>query len=180
MKAVMISIQPKWVEKIVSGEKTIEVRKTVPKLETPFKCFIYMTKSNSKITISKDNYAQEMKVAKSLVGGCSKVIGEFICDEIIDFWCEKDFYLPTGKLKADTCLTNTEFYNYGKGKPLYGLHISNLKIYDKPKEINEFRKLGKEYHDIKENEKGHLTFIDGYIEGEPLTRPPQSWCYVEE
>ena len=43
MKAVLISIRPKWVEKIVSGEKTLEVRKTRPKLETPFKCYIYCT-----------------------------------------------------------------------------------------------------------------------------------------
>ena len=43
-KAVMISIRPKWCEKIVIGEKTIEVRKTRPKLETPFECYIYRTK----------------------------------------------------------------------------------------------------------------------------------------
>ena len=36
MKAVLMSIKPKWCEKIFSGEKTIEVRKTAPK-ETPFK-----------------------------------------------------------------------------------------------------------------------------------------------
>ena len=42
-KAVMLSIRPKWCEKIASGEKTIEVRKTKPKLETPFKCYIYCT-----------------------------------------------------------------------------------------------------------------------------------------
>ena len=36
-KAVLISIRPKWVEKIASGEKTIEVRKTRPTLATPFK-----------------------------------------------------------------------------------------------------------------------------------------------
>ena len=42
-KAVLISIRPKWVEKIASGEKTIEVRKTRPKLDTPFRCYIYCT-----------------------------------------------------------------------------------------------------------------------------------------
>lgn len=42
-KAVMLSIRPKWVEKIANGEKTIEVRKTKPKLDTPFKCYIYCT-----------------------------------------------------------------------------------------------------------------------------------------
>lgn len=44
MKSVLISIQPKWCELIASGKKTIEVRKTKPKLETPFKVYIYCTK----------------------------------------------------------------------------------------------------------------------------------------
>ena len=43
MKAVLISLRPKWCEKIASGEKKIEVRKTRPKLQTPFKCYIYCT-----------------------------------------------------------------------------------------------------------------------------------------
>ena len=43
-KAVLISIRPEWCDKIASGRKTIEVRKTKPKLDTPFKCYIYMTK----------------------------------------------------------------------------------------------------------------------------------------
>ena len=33
MKSVMLSIQPKWVEKIIKGEKKIEVRKTRPKYD---------------------------------------------------------------------------------------------------------------------------------------------------
>lgn len=57
MIAVLISIRPKWCEKIISGEKTIEVRKTRPKMDTPFKCYIYKC-------------------------GNGKVIGEFLCDEI--------------------------------------------------------------------------------------------------
>lgn len=43
-RAVLISIRPEWCEKIADGEKTIEVRKTRPKLETPFRCYIYRTK----------------------------------------------------------------------------------------------------------------------------------------
>lgn len=34
-KAVLLSIQPKWCGLIASGKKTIEVRKTRPKIETP-------------------------------------------------------------------------------------------------------------------------------------------------
>lgn len=42
-KAVLISIRPKWCEKIISGEKTIEVRKTRPKMDTPFKCYFHLS-----------------------------------------------------------------------------------------------------------------------------------------
>ena len=45
MKAVLISIQPKWGELIASGKKTVEIRKTKPKLETPFKVYIYCTQN---------------------------------------------------------------------------------------------------------------------------------------
>ena len=62
MKAVLISIRPKWVEKITRGEKTLEVRKTRPKLETPFKCYIYCTEAKKRlVTILKDgdeNYGE--------------------------------------------------------------------------------------------------------------------------
>lgn len=62
MIAVLISIRPKWCEKIISGEKTIEVRKTRPKMDTPFKCYMYCTKPEEKLlTIMKDgdeNYGE--------------------------------------------------------------------------------------------------------------------------
>ena len=45
MKAVLMSIRPKWCELIANGKKTIEVRKTRPKMETPFKCYIYEAKA---------------------------------------------------------------------------------------------------------------------------------------
>ena len=47
-RAVLISIQPKWCELIASGRETIVVRKTKPKIPTPFKCYIYCTKPKSK------------------------------------------------------------------------------------------------------------------------------------
>ena len=46
-KAVLLSIRPEWCEKILGGEKTVEIRKTRPKLEPPFKCYIYCTLAGS-------------------------------------------------------------------------------------------------------------------------------------
>lgn len=87
-KAVMISIRPKWCEKICRGEKSIEVRKTRPKLETPFKCYIYRTKGTVPHIIN-DKWVQME------VGGT--IIGEFICDRIY----ELETRSPGGKVAPD-------------------------------------------------------------------------------
>lgn len=76
-KAVLISIRPEWVEKIANGEKTVEVRKTQPKLETPFKCYIYETKARTEADRTSEKGADAGKVY-----GRGMVVAEFICDEI--------------------------------------------------------------------------------------------------
>ena len=76
-KSVLISIRPEWVEKIARGEKTVEVRKTRPKLDTPFKCYIYCTQGND---------------ARRLRGSWGKVIGEFICDRVETIKAETEPY----------------------------------------------------------------------------------------
>ena len=193
MKAVLMSIQPKWCELISNGKKTIEVRKTRPKLETPFKCYIYCTKEKCKydfITISGAfglircpecaiyNRAKEYD--------CNgKVIGEFVCDRIDEFheWelsPYKRFY-EEEKTRLDlflkeSCLTYEEVCEYRKNlpsiKPLFCWHISDLKIYNKPKELSEFRSCTKCKH---YKNKTNCFDCDGY----EIKRPPQSWCYVE-
>ena len=171
MKSVMLSIRPKWYEKIVSGEKTIEVRKSAPK-EVPFKCYIYMTQGKYKDLglYSEDIYQNRMKV-----------IGEFICDRIYEWTynCNVGEYNIGEDSLRRTCLSYSEFENYGKGKTLYGWHITDLKIYDKPKELSEFCipcKVSCEncknplYFECRCEEKGKKI----------VTRPPQSYMFVEE
>lgn len=75
MKAVLISIRPEWCEKIINGRKTIEVRKTRPKMDMPFRCYIYRTKGSVPHIING-------KWAKMEVDGT--VIGEFVCDDIFE------------------------------------------------------------------------------------------------
>ena len=79
MKAFLMSVNPKWVEKIANGEKTIEVRKSRPKLETPFKVYIYETQGEYKTGMGVFAYGIELKGTKK---GKGKVIGEFVCDRI--------------------------------------------------------------------------------------------------
>lgn len=167
-KSVLISIRPKWCEKIASGEKTIEVRKTKPKLETPFKCYIYCTKDGD---------------LRRLVGSRGKVIGEFTCDRV-------DLIVPTtepyGIYDIDddyvlqTCLENGALWDYGHGQPLYGWHISDLKIYDTPRALSDFRRACKndwwcESCSMYSEHSGRCGNASLQI-----SRPPQSWCYVEE
>ena len=159
MKSVLISIQPQWVNKIASGKKTIEVRKSRPKLETPFKCYIYETKGKQ---------VERCDGCDVTYYGRGKVIGEFVCDRIDDLrYVPTKYYLqPAGTWEEiickSSCLSVDYIKEYAKGKAVYGWHISDLKIYDKPKELSEFK---------KEIVKGAMP--------KSLIRPPQSWCYVE-
>ena len=151
-RAVLISIRQKWCEKIADGEKTIEVRKTRPKLETPFRCYIYRTKGTVPHIING-------KWVKIEVGGT--VVGEFVCDKIYEL-------APLNHAPDDVeqmaCLTREEIVQYLRGIG-YGWHISNLRIYDHPRKLWEFTVLRKTKYGLAPV---------------PITRPPQSWRYVEE
>ena len=209
MKAVLISIQPKWCELIASGKKTVEVRKTKPKIEVPFKCYIYCTKgdalalpclNNPHYTIHRINNgtlngrqmtAKEREQSDhSFANG--KVIGEFVCRGIMQP------HISLSHMAKESCLTEQELFEYSNGKTLYGWRITDLVIYDKPKELSEFRTLDNEAVQKCEHRiQTYYAFTDtGYIKNgmacgfkddwcdkcktKPITRPPQSWCYVEE
>lgn len=179
MKSVLISIKPKWCELIANGKKTIEVRKTRPKCATPFKCYIYCTKDKGISFWTGKRYAYADDRSHNLFDLCSngKVIGEFVCDEIYD--C-RDIN------GDDTCITVAEWLKYTKGHKgkVYGWHISNIVIYDKPKDLDDFMAFGKTHCDQKNCKKCLYMGIDGICDvkdiGQPMTRPPQSWCYCEE
>lgn len=192
MKSVLISIRPQWCEKIASGKKTIEVRKSAPK-EVPFKAYIYCTKDKPYLyRVDDDNnfeltntlHPKTYEYVKDYNEQNGKVIGEFICDKVEWF--------SVGSLRSDdveklACLSYYEMICYfykpeeldGKtAKQGFAWHISDLKIYDKPRELSEFR--------ISCNRK-NLCYSCNRFTGKPwdicnstITRPPQSWQYVEE
>ena len=164
-KAALISIKPKWCEKIINGEKTIEVRKTRPKLDTPFKAYIYCTMPDTKDPHNiLELHGADGKIRKAN----GKVIGEFTCERIALIAYDGGELSSTtnAAFSPATCLTQPEIIAYigDKGR-CYGWHMSNLRIYDTPRELSEFTGLrntrfGAEPYDIK--------------------RPPQSWGYVQE
>ena len=197
MKSVLISIQPKWCEVIANGKKTVEVRKTKPKTETPFKVYIYCTKNKEKlidvihdgddmgdfIHRGKPNFIKAYKDL-SLYGlfNGGKVIGEFVCDKVEQghiLWVKEQ---PKYYEKTDekTQLTYRQMLDYLGEKGIgYFWHISDLVIYDKPKELSEFKKINREcwYADLGLAKRD---CPECQNKGCFVQRPPQSWCYVEE
>ena len=204
MKAVLISIRPEWCEKIASGEKTIEVRKTRPKMETPFKCYIYCTKAEERlICILKDgdeNYGEIyhgkpvfIKTDEGSVcdmwGKRQKVIGEFVCEEIVEIDGARRIQSDVAR---PTCLEPAELHKYLGVAVGYGWHILNLNIYDEPKELGEFtaacryknddgtcptRRIACSFQRYDYNPDGSINIVEC---GNTIRRPPQSWVYVEE
>ena len=177
-KVVLISIRPEWVEKIARGEKTVEVRKTRPKLGTPFKCYVYRTKGVVK-HISKGEWFDMP------VGGT--VIGEFTCDRITPLFnvCTDNWHHLAGdvhewhkELVKRACLTDAELKAYAKGQNCFAWHISDLKIYDTPKPLSAFKGLCK--IDVGCGECPYYNYTKMECDGRTIKRPPQSWCYVEE
>ncbi len=187
MKAVVLSVHPQWCEKIASSKKTIEVRKSAPK-EVPFKAYIYMTKKKPYMLTFAGN--GKMRVNNGMV------IGEFICDKVYKYephviLCA--YYEVNGayvkenlRYNSGTCLSYEDMVNYSNGKTLYGWHISDLKIYDKPKELSEFYTIAESGSDCCCGCVWHETPLEELPcrtctgERKYLSRPPQSYMFVEE
>lgn len=207
-KSVLISIRPRWIEKIARGEKTIEVRKTRPKLNPPFKCYIYCTRSTDHPAgwlgcydhdhhkfglISPLNIEAGKHMNIEVVSGM--VVGEFICDHIYQYTtmaikdgtdiCDED-------MERLSCLTHRELADYeassmkGEGLwyfGLYGWHISDLKIYDKPKGLSSFTSpdIISAWEEYAACEERFGTLMDVVPPDQFHYRikcPPRSWCYV--
>ena len=175
-KAVLISIRPGWVEEIFHGKKTLELRKTRPKLDTPFKCYIYCT-------LGRGNAFGEV------FGGL--VVGEFMCDRIKSVSGSAYLKMPESAF-AGSDLNIYQIDTYLDGKDGHFWHISDLKIYNKPKLISQFTPICRfhyedheclyhevlcDYQKIDYNPDGRVNVA---LCTKKMKRPPQSWCYVEE
>lgn len=190
-KAILMSINPRWCELIARGEKTIEVRKTIPvDLRPPFKVYIYMTAGNAvyPVTINGAPYTCSNN-------GGKEVIGEFMCRNIYEFTSihEDDWWDICSEELGFACMTEAEFRQYAWPRTtMYGWEISDLVIYERAKSLREFngfcREADKNYQNCDgceyyycENNESSGFYEECQCGGvKPLTRPPQSWCYVEE
>lgn len=182
MKSVLISIRPQWCKLIASGKKTIEVRKSAPKLETPFKVYVYCTKERMTRIPSMYAYLHKNepracaeygtietwgKIGDVIVnphlasmhvsfGMHGKVIGSFVCDKVYKIVPDGEYYSNgydiDDDMLSEMCLGRGYLTGYGLGYTIYGWHITSPKLFDKPRELSEFG----------------------------ITRAPMSWCYVEQ
>jgi predicted transcriptional regulator len=171
MKAILMSIRPQWVAKILNGEKTVEIRKTAPNVKVPIDVYIYCTKGKYEMgKFNSDKKYHEIRDDCCYAGGWSrglpdetingKVVAKFTLnkvEEIKDKWfsqdiCETD-ELSCVELERKSCLYSYDIHKYLKDKTGYAWHIDNLEIFDNPRPLQP-------YFD--------------------LNRPPQSWQYIWE
>ena len=151
MQYILMSIKKKYLDLIFSGDKKLEIRKTMPVNNLPVKVLFYETLGNYNEISGKYE-------------GSGKIIGECVVNKIEIFpyehncdpfnlmkqLDEKVYWIKCGELK-DTCLTYEELAEYGKERTVYGWNVTNeLCKYQTPIELSD---LG-------------------------LKRPPQSWQYL--
>ena len=204
MKSVIKSVSPRICEKVANGDCKILISKTAPKCEAPFRGYIYATKMKKrfvrgistlcnkalylcdhKLKVLEGWDIMDANITDTVCRADGKVIGEFMCDKIERF--------SVGSLRSDdieklACLSYNEMINHfykpeeldGRTvKQGYAWHISDLKIYDKPKELSEFYITCKEKScQMCDAEREYD--VCAFRRKKPITRAPQSWCYVEE
>jgi predicted transcriptional regulator len=174
----MISIHPEWVQKILNGEKTIEVRPWIPKGELPLEVLIYVAKGEQLerhwkkvLPLSEQFILYGNKVKKDRLSSphClnGKVVAKFILNKAEDF----NPKLGHPKLYVNACVSDTELVKiYPNKNILYAWKIDDLVIFDKPKELSEFKTV---VHYPK-------NIIQIYLDYKPLKKAPQKMVWVEE
>lgn len=179
--SVIISIRPEWVQKIFDGEKTLELRKTMPKEKPPFRCYIYCAKArypHEDFLVTLDQPTAERPFTCYYGGGM--VVAEFVCSEIsrLDvpypaYWKEVD----QDALKA-ACLTYGQAHDYLGHRSGCAWHISELKIYAVPKSVLHFLRLPCEKETACNLCSYWVSGMQRCFRSNFIQRAPQDWCYT--
>ena len=194
MKAIMISIKPQHLVNILNGKKPIEVRKNKALANATKKMIAEQGYAQFLVYCSKDKgnnlhknrngwFVNEMNVifvdGKPIYENYNgKVVCSFKCYKVEDikpkvklgilntYNTYETETLVINPLLEKCCLSYEELDLYLEWKNGYAIHISDLKIFDTPKELGEFK------HERK-FENTPITEITR------LTKAPQNYCYVE-
>ena len=189
MKAILISIKPKYVADILNGRKTIEIRKSMPKCDLPIDVYIYCTKDNKQrlypvALLDKSNQVfkrayREDKIDNRTNYLNGKVVAKFTLNKVEEIehrLIERHYTETLGdkELLIKSCLTHDKLHDYLRTNNGYAWHIDNVIPFDKPKEIKEFYWYRKQWVDCGMDCPPYVDEVKHY-----LTKAPQSWCYVE-
>lgn len=205
-KSIIISINPKWVCKILNGEKTLEIRKLFPKDYVGW-IFIYVTKDgpylyphyedNGALTENgtyrewQDGY--ELYAENNGYALNGKVVAKFWCNKVeeikqypsqnaYDEWFDEynTRSLTAVELRKKSCLTYQELNAYLGYKVGYAIHITRLRIFTKPMELTMFRKVGFRKARMENGKYKKRQSVFELLREWSLTKAPQSWQYIED
>lgn len=196
MRSILISIKPQWVAKILNGEKTLEIRKTAPKCELPVDVYIYCTKNKlhysvGALMLNRDDCFKRSVDGTYKYGDSVELMGyypeypydknNFLNGKVCAKFTLKAVHKFDWRLVANpffkvrgSCLGYDQLRKYATDKKgivhdLYGWCISDLEIFDKPKELWEFYGTPKKINGLYGAEMVNIS----------LSNPPQSWCFIE-
>lgn len=225
MKAILMPIRPVHAAKALNGYETDEIHRTAPKewvdylsgkikeKPKPMTAYIYCTKKGG---LMRDVTPATTYFISSPVGPVTsdkskrlegKVVAKFTLSDIekvhYDGWSDH-FYIEKNDVRTDVLSTSgltykalKDYYFRNEFKMrCYAYHISDLVIFDKPKELSEFKhpfpycgrycdnnlipSFCKDHCSHNTDPERLDVWRDRYDKwGEPLNKAPQSWCYVE-
>jgi hypothetical protein len=182
---ILASLKPYYYYLIGERKKTIEVRKSALK-NLPQDIVFYMSKDEKSFAKIPKEFQEKYRKHFGKIG--MKVV----CDKVERF--------SVGSLRSDdieklACLSYNEMICYfykpeeldgETTKQGFAWHISDLKIYDKPKELGEFYTIPESGSDCCFGCIWNATPLDEMPcrtckrERKYLYRPPQSYMFVEE
>lgn len=202
-KSLLLSIRPNWVKLILNKKKIYEIRKQFPKEYIGW-VYIYCTLDTKNGYLQKreipDYFPKNQQEEKyrcvsvesldksaPILNG--KVVARFFCNKVLElrpfsygghtWWIEKTTtnYRQFLQILQRSLLTEKQIKDYAKRKnELFSVVIDKLEIFDTPKELGEFYKVGvhKDLRDYFTDEKR--------INGKwciPLKKPPQNFMFIE-
>ena len=182
----MISIHPEWVQKILNGEKNIEVRNWIPKADLPLEVLIYVAKSKYDFHVYKKDGAWTLTEKRiqhyAYKKVCRKVVAKFTLNKTYKLInvgglgiANLDIKQPEfDEIIKKTCLSINQIGQYLKGKDGYAWKIDDLEIFERPKELGEFYHYKKKLIDCGMDCPPYIDEVKVQ-----LTKAPQSWQYIE-
>lgn len=183
MQSILLPIKPKQCESIINGKQEIIVVRTRPKLETPFKCYIYCAKDNNNILWYNKTYQYCDDRSHNLFDKplTNSVIGEFICNKITNLFSLSKFWLDENIVKKTGLLQEDIIKQANGAEKIYGWYITNFAFYNNnPKQLRDFKKANRcdcYYSDLG---LAKINCDECRDYNCMIQKTPSHWIYVEE